>query len=864
MNYGNHEHGGNIRKLALAAGRSPEELLDFSANINPLGPPDWFRPLISSRLSSLVHYPDPDSVSLRASISSCYGVKEEEVLVGNGSTEIIRSLPPALSSDHALIPVPSYSDYVNAVELAGKAVEKILLKEEEGFQLDFSYLDKKISAGQFVFIGQPNNPTGLLTDPVALRTLALKHPSTFFVIDEAFLDFVEEAESLICNRPSNVIVLRSFTKFYAIPGLRLGFAVAESDLIQKMKKIMPLWSVNSLAQAVGEHALGDQAYALRTRALIRRQREFLFNEMRTIPGLTVFPGQANFLLARLDRQELDGPALAKQLLSSGIAIRVCDNFEGLDRRFFRVAVRSEDENLKLLRALKEALNVSLPSRFDRRKTPAIMFQGTSSNAGKSILAAALCRILLQDGYRVAPFKAQNMSLNSFVTREGGEMGRAQAVQAQACRIDPDVRMNPVLLKPNDDTGAQVILMGKPVGNMNVHEYIQYKPAAFGEAKKAYDALAGEFDVMVLEGAGSPGEVNLKDHDIVNMKMARYAEAPVLLVGDIDRGGVFASFVGTMEVLSEWERKQIAGFVINRFRGKEDLLGPAVEYTRYHTGLPCLGIVPYLHDLGLPEEDSVEFKSGALDGPFRENGIEIAVIDLPHISNFTDFDSLRIEPDVSLRIVRSINDLNQPDAIILPGSKNVIGDLEYLRQSGLDRKIFDLTGKGRTEIVGLCGGFQMLGKSVEDPYGIESQRKTIEGLGLMPISTVMAQQKTLVRAEGTHLPSKLKVRGYEIHHGQTEGKPLLPLVVREDGQIIGAEAGKGNIWGTYLHGIFDADEFRRWFIDRLRVRRNLSAVGKVCAVYDLEPAYERLAEVVRRSLKMDEMYRRMGLRRTVGR
>ncbi len=862
MNDGNHEHGGNIRKLALEAGRSPEELLDFSANINPLGPPDWFRPLISSRLSSLVHYPDPDSASLRASISSAYGVREEEVLVGNGSTEIIRLLPIALPIDHALIPVPSYSDYMNAVKLAGKVVEKIFLKEEEGFQLDFSHLDKKITAGQLVFIGQPNNPTGLLIDPVALRTLALKYPLTLFVIDEAFFDFVEKTESLIGNRPSNVIVLRSFTKFYAIPGLRLGFAIAEPDLIQKIKKIMPLWSVNGLAQAVGEHALQDHVYALRTRALVRQQREFLFNEIHSIPGLTAFSGQANFLLVRLDRQDMDGPTLAKQILASGIAIRVCDNFEGLDRRFFRIAVRSEDENLKLLRSLKKALKVSL-SRVDRRKTPAVMFQGTSSNAGKSILAAALCRILFQDGYRVAPFKAQNMSLNSFVTREGGEMGRAQVVQAQACRIDPDVRMNPILLKPNDDTGAQVILMGKPTGNMNVHEYIQYKPVAFEEAKKAYDALAKEFDVIVLEGAGSPGEVNLKDHDIVNMKMARYAEAPVLLVGDIDRGGVFASFVGTMEVLSEWERKQIAGFVINRFRGQEDLLGPAVEYTRYHTGLPCLGIVPYVHDLGLPEEDSVEFKSGALDGPPRENGIEIAVIDLPHISNFTDFDSLRIEPDVFLRIVRSTNDLNQPDAIILPGSKNVMSDLEYLRQSGLDRKIFDLSDKGKTEVVGLCAGFQMLGLSVNDPYGIESQRKTVHGLGLMPISTVMAQQKTLVRTEGTHLLSKLKVRGYEIHHGQTEGTPLLPLVVREDGQIIGAEAGKGNVWGTYLHGIFDSDEFRRWFIDRLRVRRNLTAVGKVCAVYDLEPAYERLAEVVRRSLKINEIYRGMGLRGTVG-
>jgi len=862
-NHKSDAHGGNIRKLAEASGRSPEYLLDFSANINPLGPPEWLRPLISCRLSSLIHYPDPDCSLLRTSISTHYGVNEEEVIVGNGSTEIIHLLPRVLPIHGALIPVPSYSDYANAVELAGKIVEKIFLKEEETFQLDLSLLDLKICSDQLVFIGQPNNPTGLLVDPFALRTLVSKHPSAIFVIDEAFLDFVEEAESLISKRPPNVIVLRSFTKLYAIAGLRLGFAVAEPDVIQKIKRTTPPWSVNALAQAVGENALQDNTYVLRTKAYVRQQREFLLKELQSIPGLAVYSGQANFLLIRIDRNDVDGPNLARKMLSDGIAIRVCDNFDGLDERFFRIAVRSEDENLKLLSSLKRALGVPLKSRIDRKRTPAIMFQGTSSNAGKSVLAAAMCRILLQDGYRVAPFKTQNMSLNSFVTREGGEMGRAQVVQAQACRIDPDVRMNPVLLKPNDDTGAQVILWGKPVGNMNVTQYIHYKPVAFEEAKRAFDSLAKEFDVIVLEGAGSPAEINLKHHDIVNMKMAQYAEAPVLLVGDIDRGGIFASFVGTMEVLAEWERKLIAGFVINRFRGKKELLGPAIEYTRSHTGLPFLGIVPYLHDLGLPEEDSVEFKSGALDTSFRGNEIEIAVIDLPHISNFTDFDSLRIEPDVFLHIVRSTKDLDRPDAIIIPGSKNVIGDLEYLRQSGLDRKIIALTDQAETEVVGICGGFQMLGERIDDPYGIESLTQTMPGLGLLPIYTIMARTKTLVRTDGTHLPSGLKVRGYEIHHGQTEGRPLIPLLLRKDGEVIGAGIEDKRIWGTYLHGIFDADEFRRWFIDRLRIRRNLPTVGKVCAIYDLEPAYERLAEVVRGSLKMDEIYRLMGLRRTKG-
>ncbi len=351
----------------------------------------------------------------------------------------------------------------------------------------------------------------------------------------------------------------------------------------------------------------------------------------------------------------------------------------------RIAVRTAEENERLCHALQDALGVTRKS-VGRRMKPAVMLQGTSSNAGKSIMAAAFCRILLQDGYSVAPFKAQNMSLNSYVTRDGGEMGRAQVVQAQACRIDPDVRMNPILLKPSSDTGAQVILMGKPVGNMDVNTYIRYKPEAFTAVKEAYDSLASEHDVIILEGAGSPAEVNLKHHDIVNMTMARYARSPVILVGDIDRGGVFASFIGTMEVLAEWERALVAGFVINRFRGDKSLLDDAINYVERYTGRPTFGVVPYLQDLGLPEEDSVTFKSGPKEET-RPAGdvVEIALIDLPHISNFTDFDSLRLEPDVHLSIVREPRDMGHPDVVILPGSKNVIGDLDYLEERRARRK-----------------------------------------------------------------------------------------------------------------------------------------------------------------------------------
>jgi adenosylcobyric acid synthase len=853
-------HGGYINRLAREAGLRPDQVLDFSANINPLGPPEWFRSLISSQLSSLVHYPDPECSPLVEAIALHYRTDPQEIVVGNGSSELLYLLPQALPVTKALIAVPAYIDYARAAQIAGLPIEWHSLKESEGFRLDPNQLEGQLSGGELVILGQPNNPTGLTFDPQALRALAARHPETCFLIDEAFADFVEGLESLARKRPSNVIVLLSFTKFYAVPGLRLGGVLLTPAWARKIQELRPPWTVNTLAQQFGAAALQDLEYEQAGRALVKEQRLLLTRALTAIPYLTVYPGEANFLFLRSDHPALNAAELARKLLAEGIAIRVCNNYQGLDDRYFRVAVRTESENQRLAEALEALLADKKIVPVKRPKTPALMFQGTSSNAGKSVLTAAFCRILLQDGYRVAPFKSQNMSLNSFVTREGGEMGRAQVVQAQASRLDPDVRMNPVLLKPSSDTGAQVIVHGRPVGNMDVNQYIAYKPQAMARVKEAYDSLAGEFEVIVLEGAGSPAEVNLKHHDIVNMRMAEYAAAPVLLVGDIDRGGVFASFIGTMEVLAEWERRLVAGFIVNRFRGQEKLLEPAFQYTERHTGRPVLGTVPYLKDHGLPEEDSVSFKSGQWDqarGP--EEGVEIALIDLPHISNFTDFDSLRLEPDVSLRIVRSAQDLNCPDAVIIPGSKNVIGDLVYLKESGLDQRLSQMAREGRTEMVGVCGGFQILGREIADPYGIESEGRSLQGLGLLPVTTVLEQEKTLVRVQAKHLPSGLDLYGYEIHHGRTDGQGLQAVVRREDGQVIGSGRDQERIWGTYLHGLFDADAFRRWFIDRLRARRGLPVNGRIRAVYNLESALDRLAETVRRSLRMDFIYRLMGLK-----
>ncbi len=847
-------HGGNVhavRRLRGSAG-----ILDFSANINPIGPPEWLRAVISRNIEDLRHYPDPLCHELIAAISEHGGYSRAAIVAANGSTELLYLLLRIMQWRRVVIPVPAYIDYARAARLAGKQVATVPMAACDGFRLDPARLAAELCPGDLVVIGSPNNPTGALVPAPALLELGRRFPQTHFLIDEAFLDFVPDGEA-VGGRLDNVSTLNSLTKMYAIPGLRLGFGVFPEAVAEAVREHLPPWTVNTLAQAIGVRALQDLHYQQQTRTACSALREELAAGLRQISGIRVFPGAANYLFLQLHGR-YDAIGLAEQLAARGILIRRCDNYDGLDSSCVRVAVRTTEENGRLLAALRDILGGRPAPTKKTGKTPSLMLQGTSSNAGKSVLTAALCRILLQDGIRVAPFKSQNMSLNSFVTLHGEEMGRAQVVQAQAARLDPDVRMNPVLLKPSSDTGSQVIVRGRPVRNMSVGQYHGFKEEAWAAASACYDSLAGEYQAIVLEGAGSPGEVNLKRHDFVNMRMARHAGSPVLLVGDIDRGGVYASFVGTMEVLAEWERQLIAGFVVNRFRGQASLLTAAHQYLLEHTGREVFGVVPYFHDLDLPEEDSVSFKAGIYRRPQPEEAhVEIAVVSLPHISNFTDVEAFLAEPDVHLRVVAKVDELGSPDALILPGSKNVIGDLRFLCESGFAGAITRLADGG-CRIIGVCGGYQLLGRRIDDPHGLEAAPgTTVAGLGLLEVVTELKGDKTLLRRSGTHIATGLPVSGYEIHHGvSSHGLP--PVLRFDDGSGCGATAESGRIWGCYLHGIFDEDLFRRRFIDDLLQAKGLPAKQVVLAPYNLEAAFDRLAARVRDSLAMDRVYALMGL------
>lgn len=895
------QHGGDKLAMAAFCGTKVQDICDFSVNVRPDGPPDYIRLSLVQTLCAADTYPSPCAEEARAACARRYGLPENCLVFGNGTSELFVALARALKESGcpvAAIAEPAFGDYAAACHKAGLATvhPACVLKDSKrryapsgrrtllDWELPVDAL-MALPGGAAVFLANPGNPAGTFLAPGQLVALMNKRLDIVWILDEAFLLYVAR-DNLVSFLPQlgahlrtpahsplptglRCVVVRSLTKFHALAGVRAGFMAATPDLAGKVQQEVPLWNVNCFAIAASCAVLtpsrAKTADERATRASNRKNRRELL-EMLAYLALTPCRSCANYLLLRLDTPM---PDLARMLLKKyGIAIRDCATYPTLqDGTWFRVAVRTREDNVRLARALQETVGLardvpkSAPAFLQEKPVPALMLQGTSSGAGKTLMAAAFCRIFRQDGYNVAPFKAQNMSLNSGVTWDEMEMSRAQILQARAAGIAPDVRMNPVLLKPLSDRGSQVILMGKPHAVLDARAFLEARTHLREPICEAYHSLAREHDIMVLEGAGSPGEVNLKTSDLVNMNMAMEAKARVLLVGDIDRGGVYASFLGTWLTFTARERSLLSGFLVNRFRGDASLLQPAHEYVEQATGVPVLGVVPFVPHLDLPEEDSLSLSTSMVHAATMPDSLDVALIVLGRTSNFTDMAPLALEPDVTLRPVHSVEEWGNPDIIILPGSRSVALDARKLDEKGLTEKILEHAHKGGW-IVGICGGMQMLGEEVCDPLHMESEFDTMPGLGLLPLRTTLEPGKALHYREHVLTPLGVPCQGYEIHHGQTtllSSEPALFRLAEEEGSTGFLGVLHEHVLGTYLHGLFDNDAFRRRFLDLVRTSLGKKPQGRILATWDIDTSLDKLAATVREHVDMNTIYHLLGIK-----
>ena len=882
-------HGGDVYRWQKETGIKANDILDFSVNVRPDGMPDFLKASIFKNINTLCAYPDPQADGLKEYCANYYGLKPDNFVFGNGSNELLYALAHVLFEEkyfHAFIVEPAFSEYRFSLEKAHIHTHSLLtvlspqiqtgnfepggktiLTEQKKITKKIQKVIQSVPAQSIIVLANPANPSGFLIENQELMAVITQKQDCIFVIDEAFIDYTDEKSLLeeLTALPQNVLLIRSLTKFYALAGIRLGYLVCHENIAQKIQEKLPAWNVNSLAQSLAKTLFTEQEQAakdyLKTKQQNQKRKADLYQKLSQIEGINLYASWANYILFSVN---CDCPHFWQDLLTKHhIAIRNCDNYKGLEKKnFYRVAVRFPKEHTRLCQAIQNILyNTPLSGK---KKKPALMLLGTSSNAGKSILTAGFCRIFTQDGYTVRPFKAQNMSLNSGVTIKGEEMGRAQIVQAKACKAEPDSKMNPVLLKPQTDIGSQVIVLGKPAGTSSARGYYKKKNALWDIVTKSYDELAEEADIMVLEGAGSPAEINLKENDIVNLKMAEYAEASTLLAGDIDRGGVYASFLGTWQTFTNEEEKLFTGFLVNRFRGDGSLLAPAHEYLEKTTGKKVLGVIPFIKDLNLPEEDMAGILRNSrkiaeqMDYTDKNRKLDIAVIMLGKISNHTDFEPLALEKHCLVRPVYSAEDMGTPDLIILPGSKSVAADLEELKQNGLFEKI--LAQANSSFILGVCGGLQMLGYDIFDPLHIESDKERTMGFKLLPLTSTFHEEKQLTLAENIQTPLNCPIYGYEIHHAKSTeipctDNPVTEYFRDENGTIYGY--ARKNIWATYVHGLFDDDVFRLRFLNHVRAFKNLNPVSS-CTPYALENSLDKLADIIRKNVDMDAIYQSMGL------
>ena len=882
---------------------------NFSSNIFSHADVSGLKTFLSSRLDVIGTYPEPEPRALERLIAEQSGVGEECVLVTSGATEVIyliASLTPApfpkgegsdcLST--AVIFSPTFSEYADACHHANLSVVSTPLPHREG--LGGGSVGGG-PVGSSAWLCNPNNPTGSVIPKADVLGLAKRYH--LLVLDQSYEDYtlaplLSPAEAVAAG---NILQLHSLTKTYCIPGLRIGYVVGAAALIGQLRQRLRPWSVNALAIEAATWLIRNHVRVLPELTAYLAEAQRLRNALRAIDGISVEPTSTNFMLCRLDERLGITAAELKEHLATrnGLLIRDASNFEGLTPYHFRVAAQTREEDDELIDALNITHDESdrmtndepRSARNDESKSQSnpdgkfhssfvirhsslhnIMLCGTGSDAGKSVLATALCRIFLQDGYHPAPFKAQNMALNSYATTEGLEIGRAQAVQAEAAGIPCHTDMNPLLLKPQSDHTSQVVLHGRPIGSKSAYDYWKRSGGDTAdidfrkEVCAAYDRLAARYNPIVMEGAGSISELNLRATDLVNLPMARHADANVILVADIDRGGVFASVYGSIMLQTPEDRARIKGIIINKFRGDLRLFDDGRRMIEELTGVPVLGVIPYFKDIHIEEEDSVSLSGKSKQA--ERGRVNIAVVMLRHLSNFTDFDALEQDARVHLYYTNNVEEISKADIVIVPGSKSTLDDLYELRRNGVAQAIQRAHRDGKT-VIGICGGYQMMGVEVCDPDHVEGDLERLPGLGILPTTTTMSGEKVTRQVQFSifDLPSFVSASdgspvgasgsAYEIHMGETRpfgNAPSQPFALLDDGREDGYRVSN-RCWGTYLHGVLDnapvVDALLAPFADRFTAE----ARSFDYAAFK-EEQYDRLAGHVRKHLDMARLYRIM--------
>ena len=868
---------------------------NFSSNIFSHAHLGGLKTFLSSRLEVIGTYPEPEPKALESLIAERSGVGEDCVLVTSGATEAIYMIAEAWKSSTYEIPQPTFSEYADACVAFG------LQQGNEGT----------------LWLCNPNNPTGTVLPKSEVMRLAAS--SRVLILDQSYEDYTLEpllspAEAV---EAGNILQLHSLTKTYCIPGLRIGYVVGAATLIEKLRRRLRPWSVNALAIEAASWLMKNDVHVLPDLTAYLAEAQRLREAIHALDGISVVPTQTNFMLCRLDERLGITAATLKERLASehGILIRDASNFEGLTPYHFRVAAQTKEEDDLLIKSLRSLTQDVLPLPSSREgsgyskestspplqqlSTPIsfqregggealrpIMLAGTGSDVGKSVIATALCRIFLQDGYHPAPFKAQNMALNSYATPEGLEIGRAQAVQAEAARIPCHTDMNPLLLKPQSDHTSQVVLNGKPVGNRDAYDFWRRRPAPASigldknapassqlslgrenldfraEVCAAFDRLSVRYNPIVMEGAGSISELNLRETDIVNLPMARHADAAVILVADIDRGGVFASVYGSIALQAAEDRARIKGIIINKFRGDLRLFDDGRHLLEDICGVPVLGVIPYFKDIHIEEEDSVSLAGKSKQA--AHGRVNIAVVMLRHLSNFTDFDALEQDTRVHLYYTNNVDEISKADIIIMPGSKSTLDDLGELRRNGVAEAIQRAYRDGKM-VIGICGGYQMMGIEVCDPNHVEGDIERLPGLGLLPTTTTMSGEKVTRQVKfsctniGQPLPSlsgedEGGFSAYEIHMGETRpfgDAPSQPFALLDDGRQDGYYVSD-RCWGTYLHGVLDNASIVDTLLAPFAERLSAEAQPFDYAAFK-EEQYNRLADHVRKHLDMDKLY-----------